>query len=286
MTSAPQFPSGLLEAVNNNRFIVFVGAGLSCSAGLPSWNKVRDDLISKFRLKPGYSENIRSEYKQLDFYDCFESIRSHDETIYKEIINQSLILGEGIKTESYKKWFDAIRSWQPTAIITTNVDDLMMSYSGYRADQFRYKTECSPQELRGNKTFLLHGNKDNSVWTVDHRNTLYSDDCFKNFLWNVFGSYSVLFLGTSFRERWVEFARLSTYMRTNGQRPFHYALVPSDEGHITPTHLKDFFGIEVIQYDNSDGSYRNFGATIESWKFDRRVIAEDDISKAAKEKHS
>lgn len=277
-----QFPPNLLEAIKGNRLIVFIGSGLSCAVGLPSWNEVRDDLIAKFRLKSGYSEDIRNEYKQMDFYDCFESIRTHDETIYKEIIAQSLQLGENIKTETYKRWFGVIRSWGPAAIISTNIDDLMVNYSGFRSDHFRYKKECSPQELQDNKIFLIHGNRTDSVWTVDYRNSLYDEQCFRNFLWNVFGSYSVLFIGTSFREKWLEFARLSTYMRNKTQKPSHYALTPSDESHIPPTHLKDFFGIEVIQFENSDGSYKNFGTTIEAWELTTPSIGDDDITRASK----
>jgi len=279
VTTLPIFPPGVLEASKNNKLIVFLGAGISCAAGLPDWNNVKNNLITRLRENKLCEESVLQQYTRMDFYECFELIRSTNVKIYQETIDKSVELNDQVKIENYKNWIKIIKSWKPIAIVSTNVDELLLNYSGCSKDDFRTKDNCAPQDLKSNKVFLIHGVGKESIWTLNIRDTLYGNRNFENFLWNVFGSYTVLFMGTSFREKWREYVKLNPALQGQ-KRYFHYALLPSAPEYISDLELEQFSGVHAIKYDNSDGVHINFAATIENWNLSKPRLNEDDITKA------
>lgn len=261
-----RLPDEVRRASKDRRLILFLGAGLSCAAGLPTWGKVKEELISKFRPRLDHDDSLRDELRGMDPYDCFEFIRGEDLTTYEQIVNKSL-RSNTANMPLFKKLIECLSSLDPVSFVTTNFDDLLGDSGQFNRDQFRYTHECSPQELLMNKVFCIHGSREKNIFSKYDRDALYSDSNFKCFLNNLFGSYCVLFLGYSFNEQsLLECALLNRNLEVNG-RMFsgHYALLPSD--HEKPGHfaLSKFYGIHVIRYDNEDSTHQKFNDCIFSW---------------------
>jgi len=43
----PKLPERIIDAINENKLIVFFGAGISCLLGCPSWDDLSKKLIEK-----------------------------------------------------------------------------------------------------------------------------------------------------------------------------------------------------------------------------------------------
>ena len=261
-----RLPDEVRRASEERRLILFLGAGLSCAAGLSSWEKVKNELISKFRLGPEDDENLRVELQRMDPYDCFELIRGKDRTVYERVVETSL-KSDSANMPRFIQLLNNLSSLKPVSFVTTNFDDLLHECGKFKPDQFRYTAECAPQELRENKVFCLHGNREKNVFSRHDRNALYTDSDFRCFLHNLFGSYSVLFLGYSFRDRFLlECAALNRNLsRYDHDHSRHFALLPSNHDAPGNNELRTFYGIQVFRYVNEDNTHQNFIDSIFSW---------------------
>jgi SIR2-like domain len=263
----PRLPDDVQRASQAGRLIIFLGAGLSCAAGLPSWEKVKEELITKVRLRPSEGEDLIQQFQSMDPYACFEAIYRRDRTIYEEVVDRSL-RSEHANMILFNQLLDTLLSLQPISFVTTNFDDLLVDSKKFRKDQFRYTYHCAPQELREDKVFCLHGHREKNVFNSHDRDALYGNTHFRCFLNNLFGSYCVLFLGFSFTDRQLlDCAALNPdFSRDNHEFAGHFALLPSD--HFDPPHyqLLILSGIRVFRYDNEDRTYRNFASSISSWR--------------------
>lgn len=48
-----KFPNQLIEAISDNKLIIFIGAGLSCAAGLPLWKQIVLDTLASPNIEKG-----------------------------------------------------------------------------------------------------------------------------------------------------------------------------------------------------------------------------------------
>jgi hypothetical protein len=261
-----RLPDEIQRASKERRLILFLGAGISSAAGLPSWDTIKLELITKFRLRPDQDPSLRSKLHSMDLYDCFEAVRREDRTIYDEVVNKSLN-SEQANMILFNKLLDDLRALQPVSFVTTNFDDLLPDSRKFRKDQFRYTDCCAAQELRLDKVFFLHGSREKNIFTSYDRDKLYGNEYFKFFLNNLFGSYCVLFLGFSFRDR--ELLRCATlspdFARDNRNYVGHFALLPTDHKVPSDYDLLTKYGVRVFRYANNDGSHNNFASSIMSW---------------------
>ena len=262
-----RLPDEVRRASKERRLILFLGAGLSCAAGLPGWEAVKQELISKFRLRPDQNEDLRQEFQSMDPYACFEAVRRQDQTTYEEVIDGSL-RSERANMTRFNQLLDNLCSLQPVSFVTTNFDDLLLDSTPFRKDQFRYTDHCAPQELHMNRVFCLHGHREKYIFNSYDRDALYANTHFRCFLNNLFGSYCVLFLGFSFKDRQLlDCAVLNPdFSRDNDGFADHFALLPSNHTDPPDYELLMRYGIRVFRYDNEDGTYRNFVSSISSWK--------------------
>ncbi|MBI1927551.1 SIR2 family protein [Candidatus Poribacteria bacterium] len=265
-------PNEIEKASDEHRLIIFLGAGISCAAGLPSWDKVKNDLIDLARLPLNYDKNIKDQLRNMETYACFERIRREDRTTYDRII-ESFLSSTNADLDKFRQLLGSLKSLKPTSIITINVDDLLFDCGVFRSHQFRYMDECAPQELRDDKVFFLHRSLDRKqegriIFNTRDKMSLYASPFFTNFLNNVFGSYCVLFIGFSFRDTdLLKYATLNPkFGDRNNEFRGHVALLPSNHEGPPYLELEQQYGIDICLYDNADGSHKNFEKTILSWQ--------------------
>ncbi len=260
MNGLPDLPPKARDASKNKRLIVFLGSGISSAAGLPDWKRVRRRLATECSL-PTDKEHLREIWKRDndEYYEVFEEIRGESAESYAKIIKESLDIKQADLIK-YLKWLKIIKSWQPVAIVTTNIDELLPNTGLYEKGQYRYQKDLYPQELREGKIFFLHGIGDQGIWSHGDVKDFYRHDDTKAFFWNMFGSYCVLFIGCSFKDRWKNLLEIKA---PDISQCYHYALIPSQE-HAERSTSRFFNNVEFLVYDNSTG-YDNFGLTIEKW---------------------
>lgn len=215
-----EIPYKLKEAVQNNKLLIFVGAGVSKIAGLPLWreivvNTLKDSSIKKREaLLRALEDDILTPLEVLDkleitnkleVYECFEretsKILNHD--IYKIIAKIS------------KK------------IITTNYDCLIEQNTGIK--QLDTSSAFNLKKIDDLNEFVLkiHGTNsaiDNSVIFTSDYDKLYGDgnELAKFQLEKLVTSYSCLFIGFSMTDNYVVslFDKLNTMYRGLGKDHF------------------------------------------------------------------
>lgn len=135
----------LVSAMNNDKLIVFVGAGVSIGSGLPSWNA----LIDPLREELGVPETNNLKIAQM-YYDTWGKHK------YMEKING--ILSEG-KVPQPNKLHELIFNMKPQHIITTNYDTLLedMTNRGLKMYSVLKKDDDIPYADSTNYLIKMHG---------------------------------------------------------------------------------------------------------------------------------
>src|SRR5205085_2875922 len=111
----------------------------------------------------------------------------------------------------------------------------------------------------------LHGNREKNIFTKTDLNDLYGKPQFQKFLANIFGSYTVLFVGCSFRDEKIkEYLELHAQNQSKGLK-IHHALIPSDLSDPPPQSLEELYGIEPLIYQKHGNNYENFDRSIYGW---------------------
>jgi hypothetical protein len=269
VSKTPNLPGLIEEARDEHRLIIFLGAGISCAAGLPTWDRVKNELIDHANLPAHYDKD---QLRNSETYECFDRIRRADRTTYGRIIERSLSSIDA-DLDKFRQLLQALKSLGPVAIITINVDDLLFDCGLFRRHQFRYMKECAPQELREDKVFFLHRDLDRNqeggmVFNTSEKEDLYGYPFFKNFLDNVFGSYCVLLIGFSFRDTdLLNCATLNPKFRDrDNDFRGHVALLPSDHEEPPRVDIEERYGVDILLFERKAGdNYENFDKTILSW---------------------
>ncbi len=72
----PDLPTEIKKAADQGRLVLFVGAGLSCAAGLDDWSDLKAELIGRLEAKEGEDlDSLKQNFIKLDYYDCFAEIK-------------------------------------------------------------------------------------------------------------------------------------------------------------------------------------------------------------------
>ena len=283
MPDLPEFPEEARIAAQEKRLIVFLGAGLSCAAGMKDWNSLKESLITRCRPNGGDQDGIRAQWRNMKFYECFMAMKNADKTNYEQGFKEAFEIGHDVNVKAYQKWIEIIKGWGSLSIVTTNVDSLLLDNSEYQQKDFRKKSECSAQEIRSNKIFFIHGLGMESIFDLLDRDELYDNSTFKGFLYTLFGAYCIFFIGFSLSDdELLKFAKLGRFLtEKEGNQLFHIALLPEEEN-IRSEELKTY-GIKPYFYpkENND-KYGNFIPTLEKWNLKKFDLEAKDLSEAGK----
>ena len=149
----PDIKSKVLELAElslRNRLVHFVGAGVSSSAGLPSWQSLLNEIAKSADLAP----EIGSRLHELD-------VRDQAKILVDKISSERYfeLLEVQLKRQHYSILHGLIASLHPSEIVTTNYDQMLEMALG---------SEDRPSILPGNPVtengrwlLKLHGSLDN-----------------------------------------------------------------------------------------------------------------------------
>lgn len=106
------------KAINNNKLVIFVGAGISRNSGYPSW----EELVKNIAQKIGYDSEKLTNDDYLKIPQYYYNSRKEKE--YNELIEEFF----DIKNPEPNLLHSAILNLNTYHIVTTNYDDLIETY--------------------------------------------------------------------------------------------------------------------------------------------------------------
>jgi len=269
----PDVPKEILEKANEEKLCFFLGAGVSKLIGCNGWTEVAANLAKKCFMK----EHIN--YKQLE-----SILRINDPkkiiTICHNILckmDSANDFFEEVK-ESLKPDPDLIKDYNiykelseiPAIFITTNIDthfDFAFKESiVYKEDDF------NPQNIFRGKLYKIHGTIEDEksiIFTVSQYLNRYRKENFINFLWTIFNTRTIIFLGYGLEEfEILDF--LVTKIGEEKMEQKHWILLPYYSGEeYLKTYDEEYFGslgISVIGFRKDGYGYRQLYKVIKKWK--------------------
>ncbi|MBV4429616.1 SIR2 family protein [Clostridium tyrobutyricum] len=182
----------LKEAADNNKLVVFVGAGVSANSGLPDWK----ELIEEYRdaLEMDKSKPISSdEYLKIPQY--YYNMRGFKD--YYDIINKVFN-----KNYNPNKIHELIFRLAPQHIITTNYDNLIEQEKEKQG--LLYDVVCEDKDLpytpNGKLIIKMHGDLKRKNIVLKEEDYLSYEENFRlieTFIKSLFVNHTVVFIGYS-----------------------------------------------------------------------------------------
>ena len=284
MSDIAELDPKIIDAGENKKLVLFIGAGLSCMAGIGSWQELKSELIKRFRVKPEF-ENRKDAFKKhlstVSYYKCFYDIKNHDQETYYKVMKEFLTADEH-QTQKFSTLLGYLMKLNPVSIVTLNIDSLLLDHNPYKT---RRKTrlfgQCHPWEIPEGRLFCFHGVEDNMggpscgwVFSEQDLKSLYGQTDSSRFLHVLFsGVYTVLFIGFSFSDdQLLAHAQLTQEAideLSEKNQSFHFALIPSGQDDLK--FKISNYGVKPLEYkylsdqENLGLAHQNFEKTLEAW---------------------
>ncbi len=202
-------------AERTNRIVVWIGAGLSIPAGLPSWSLLKEHLCTTLAnkdvsLDPVHLANVNRRVAQIrestDYWLSFDMLRQNiGHATYRAAIRESLKNADTCEIpENYLSIFDL----PVTGIINLNLDRLAtraftQRYPGKAVIEFGgFQAAEHSHVLKSSTPFIanLHGiQSDEKSWVLgrDQLRSLLKNEGYRSFVRSCLSSRTVIFLGIS-----------------------------------------------------------------------------------------
>jgi hypothetical protein len=266
-------PPGLLHAIREGSCVAFLGAGFSAAAKLPSWEALLIG-IAKHELVPcevrEYAldrlKGHRSDWNE----EVAEMLRDVLRNDFVEVLGEQL-QGFDLDGEMSER-LELLRGIPFRAVLTTNFDDILSglipgpeAYNRFLTRDSRTRSLFARGLEHGgfqdrSPVIKLHGDLSdpNSIVfsRLDYRKRLFSDAGYLNFLKSLFMFNTVLYLGFSFTDAYINQLRsemLAMLGEGSRDRPLAYAVL-ADLPEITRRHFERIEGIQVIHFETAGGS--------------------------------
>lgn len=274
----PPIPSEVTEAANDGRLVLFVGAGASMMLGMPSWgglaNKALNSLVKLGSIDFAELEQLKQldPKKQLSIADFIAKEKGH-----------SLNLSQHLKTTCESSIYHNINAIKATCV-TTNYDHELNPHPLEKPTD----SEAVPNTNRKSgvenlqaadlkipgTVIHLHGDMDNTdTMIVTTRDYLahYDEPKVQHFLFELFKSYVVVFIGYGLEEAEIleHILRRSNVDKTSEERqrfllqPFFKNEQPLYDR--LKVYYQKSFGVHLTGYARDKKDYRQLEDVIEQW---------------------
>lgn len=257
---ADSIPNEILEAQQNNKLVIFVGAGVSVAppSNLPDFVKLAQKLALGSSLNLEIDPNGKSKEPVDRFLGRLEDTRPQSLHWLQEQI--ATCFKEVTEPNELHKNILRLFGLKNIKIITTNFDNLLSIAA--KQLQLDIKTYCAPALPLGDNfdgIVYLHG-----CINDEPKNLVATDKSFSQaylckgwasrFILDVFSNYTVLFIGYSYDDT------VLNYLTRGIVSKDIYAIIPN--GHVQDwQHL----GIKTIKYNNDSGKHENIQLLLTEW---------------------
>lgn len=268
-------PSDLRREINEGRCILFVGAGASLDAvdgngrRLPNWGQLLEELLGLIQDSadpdpPPVIEETAHLMRQGDYMAVSEWIdyRLGDSRFRSHMISR-------LATARFSQVHDILSSKPFRAVVTTNYDPLIEIHWQQKAKSPFVVVPLKPTTIALAADALrtpspmtpvirAHGalNDPDSLifFPRSYREVMFRNDPFRQFMATIFRQFTVLFVGTSFRDPNFQSLLQWIYTVTEGKEREHYAILDG-KGPVFRKYMKLNYNINFITYDAPNGDH-------------------------------
>ncbi|BCD68812.1 SIR2 family protein [Nitratiruptor sp. YY09-18] len=272
----PKVPQEIIDAVNNEKLAVFIGAGVSRLLGSSGWDELAYNFIKTCFEKKLINYRESDSLKQLKdpkkiITVCYHLLKeSNNEEIYYETLENAIKADtdrlnlQNIYDEIYK-----LRA----LFITTNIDSHFHKYFEPMNIVFK-ENEFIPSNIYRNKLYHIHGclekGRSSIIFTVSDYIRRYNQKTFKKFLEKIFEEYTVLFLGYGLAEFELLDFLITKYDKYSERKELkHFILIPFYRGEENILSFERYYynsmGIEVIPYEKDEKGYEQLYEVLQNW---------------------
>lgn len=266
------FPNQIIEAINNKKLVVFVGAGVSMGkpTSLPDFEKLTEMIAEGTGLDKNKNESCEAFLGRLECQGIDVNRRAAD------ILSQKKLR----PNELHKYIVHLFPCFEDVKIVTTNYDDMFEKMIGKKALKSMKIFNAPALPLGDDVTGIIHvhGNVNEPLYMVvtdeDFGKAYLSESYVSRFLVKLFENYTILFIGYSYNDVIVRY--LTRAMTRNAACP-RYILIDDTEGN-----WKEL-GVQPILYPYKDYLRLNeainqlgirIGRGLLDWENSLRMIAE------------
>lgn len=281
-------PGRLLKAIASGNCVAFVGAGFSGAAKFPQWGALLEQIAADPAIDaPAAEDRVKALVQRGTAHALDQAAQLLEDHLLRaglvDALRARLVKPAGQVPEAMRKRLEWLRGIPFRAILTTNFDGLLV---GDLPGPKTYRRVLQPRRHRwwdrrfwdeapsGARVVKLHGDLlreaggDDVVLTRrDYRRRLYEAAGYNTFLRSLFGTTTILYLGASFSDAYLnelrsEMLALVRYGRRG--RPLAYALV-ADAQEAECRHFSAHEGIEVVSFDTKGNKdFSGFDRFLES----------------------
>ena len=185
------------KAIEHNKLVVFVGAGVSKNSGIPLWRELVQELAQELGLKSVANYSDGSDFWGGDDYlkipQYYFNEREEKEYLdkIKEVLNRDV---------SPNEIHDIIFDLNPAHIVTTNYDNLLEKEYNIKQTDRRYEKVANDKELSSasmpNYIIKMHGEFDNIVLKeCDYDSYSNNFKLMETYIKGLFATHTILFIG-------------------------------------------------------------------------------------------
>ncbi|UXE59030.1 MAG: DUF4020 domain-containing protein [Woronichinia naegeliana WA131] len=256
-----EIPEALLEALQNNKLVVFAGAGVSMGepANYPGFGKLAEDINNNTLPLPINEKGSWDE--PIDrFLGRLENLIN-----VKNIARSLLKKTEAEPTILHRELLNLFKTPDQVRLVTTNFDCLFNKYAENSWKQNDLDYYYAPALPLGNDftgIVYLHGSvlKDEKrivITDKDFGRAYLTEGWARNFLQAMFSEYTVLFIGYSYTDPVVPYLTRGLPPSSNNSR---FAFISDSDDPTRWEHLD----IQPVTYSNKN-RHEALGICLQSW---------------------
>lgn len=240
----------IVDAMNQDKLIIFVGAGVSKNSGLPNWGELIEEFKDELNLD---DENDYLKIPQY-YFDTFGQQKYLDKII--EIFDRH-------SHATSNDIHDQIYEINPKHIITTNYDALIEDRMNHAIKKYEVIKEDLdiPYSLSGNYIIKMHGD-------ISKKNFVLKEDDYFNYenqyqmistlIKSLIMNNTILFIGYSLSDSTFNsiFRLINNYFGSNAKNAYFYTATKTSS---VRTEYYNRKGIKVLTNDTKENKHLNKG---------------------------
>ena len=232
----------ILEAKNNDRLVIFVGAGVSANSGIPTWGTLIAKIAEKIKYKKEGEGFSASEYLRIPQY--FYNKRKNN-TEYYSFIKEALKCDDALPNPIDELVLDLL----PHHVITTNYDHLLENTQGINKNLYSVVSKDKHLIEKSNNRYLIkmHGDfsdiKNIVLKESDYINYEQNHPLISTFIKALLISHTFLFVGYSLNDNnlnlimgWIDYFCKQYSIK---ERPCHFLLLSNGTNRFEEKRLKN-----------------------------------------------
>ena len=246
-------PQTLIDKIEKDNLVIFVGAGLSVASGLPNWKELTINILDSIKDRDKKISGYISALKQ----DLFEPIEilskvKHLKTYAIEHLEAQIKASNKLKPTKEHFKLGNISS----KLITTNYDELLeQCYPSY--EKVTYNNTYKVSKISDYKSFIfkIHGDinePDKCILFADEYEELYNNDEKSSIfeIKKILSDKSILFIGFGFNDPYFNYVFEYINKIYSGFTPEHFIVTTDNtrkwSERITTLHLEKHDDLSLL----------------------------------------